>query len=96
MQKHSASIARLVASTWELSDVSLTALDEQRDHVSPAHMSPLGRAVYFGELCGALALLNSRSLHSTDGAQAFLLEQGLRRETVYAMWRAALSVSDQR
>ena len=56
----------------------------------------IGAAVYFGELCGALALLNSRRLHSTDGAQALLLEQGLRRETVYAMWRAALSVSEER
>jgi HD-like signal output (HDOD) protein len=96
MQKHGPGIARLVASTWELSDISLKALDEQQNRISPAHMSPLGAVVYFGELCGALALLNSRRLHSTDGAQALLLEQGLRRETVYAMWRAALSVSEER
>jgi hypothetical protein len=59
-------------------------------------MSPLGRAVYFGELCGALTLLSARGLHSTDGAQALLLGQGLPRQTVYAMWRAALSVSEER
>jgi HD-like signal output (HDOD) protein len=94
MQKHGRHVARLIASSWELSDVSLLALDEQSNRVSPASMSPLGRAVYFGELCGALALLHRRGVHSTDGAHALLLQQGLERQTVYAMWHAALPAGE--
>ncbi len=89
MQKHGATVARLVASTWELSDVSLVAFDEQMNRISPVKMSALGQAVYFADLCGALALLYSRGVHSAEGARALLLEQGVPPATVKAMWQAS-------
>jgi HD-like signal output (HDOD) protein len=92
MQAHSARVAQLVARTWELSDMSVTALAEQAVEVSPAAMSALGRAVYFGDLCGALALLHKRGSYSVDGAQAMLMEQGAARTVVHAMWHAAIAV----
>ena len=95
MQKHDVDVARLIAASWELSDVSLAALDEQAARGSPASMSALGRAVYFGELCGVLALLHARGVHSADGAEALLLQQGLPRAAVHSVWRAATAGSDE-
>ena len=43
---------------------------------------PLGRAVYFGELCGALAtMLDARDAYSWDGTDALLVGQGLKRDS---------------
>ncbi|MGH8189757.1 MAG: HDOD domain-containing protein [Steroidobacteraceae bacterium] len=96
MQSQGASVARLVASTWELSDPSIAALAEQAGQIPPAQMTPLGRAVYFGELSAALALLVVRKSYSLDGAHAMLLDQGLPRETMHAAWRAATAVRWER
>ncbi|HEX7116183.1 MAG TPA: HDOD domain-containing protein [Steroidobacter sp.] len=96
IQAHGSQLAALIARTWELSDPSVKALDEQEQRVSPAHMSALGRAVYFGNLCGGLALLGARNFYSADGAHALLTSQGLDRHDAYAMWHAAsLAGSDQ-
>jgi len=89
MQLQGPQVAGLIAATWELSDPSLAAMLEQADHVSPAAMTPLGRAIYFGELCGALALLVKRGSYSVEGAQAMLMQQGLAREATVKIWRAA-------
>lgn len=89
IQAHEAQVARLIAAEWGLSESSLTALDEQRNRVSPAAMSALSRAVYFGELCGALALLERHGAYSHDGAQALLIDQGLAAATASLTWRAA-------
>lgn len=95
MQTHSARIAELIAATWELSDPSIAALAEQSSRRAPASMSALGRAVYFGDLCGALAMLETRGACSVDGAQAMLLEQGLEQETAHALRHAAMSVGSE-
>lgn len=96
MQSHGASVARLVASTWELSDPSIAALAEQADRLPPAQMSPLGRAVYFGELSAALALLVIRKTYSLDGAHAMLVGQGLPHATMRTVWRAATAIRQER
>ena len=94
MQLQAANVAGFIAATWELSDPSIRALKEQSDRISPTAMSPLGRAVYFGELCGALALLCRRGDYSVENAQALLIQQGLGRETVVEVWNAA-AVADE-
>jgi HD-like signal output (HDOD) protein len=91
MQAHSHRIAGLVAQTWELSDASVRALTQQAHQLPPAEMSEAGRAVYYGDLCGALALLHERGAYSVDGAQAMLMQQGAPRTTVHAMWHAAVA-----
>lgn len=89
MQMQAPNVAGFIAATWELSDPSIRALQEQTDRVPPGHMSPLGQAIYFGELCGALTLLAKRGTYSEEGAQALLMEQGLTRRITQEIWRAA-------
>jgi HD-like signal output (HDOD) protein len=95
MQEHAPRAAKLIASTWELSDLSLRALEEQSEQTPPARMSPLGRAVYYAELCGTLAALQRRDAYSIDGAHAMLIEQGLPREVTYTMWHQAIAVEQE-
>jgi HD-like signal output (HDOD) protein len=95
IQTQSANVAGFIASTWQLSDASIRALQEQTEKISPAAMSPLGRAVYFSDLCGALALLTQRGTYSAEDAQAMLIRQGLGRETTALVWRAALTANEE-
>ncbi|MBM0103217.1 HDOD domain-containing protein [Steroidobacter sp. S1-65] len=95
MQLHAPNVAGFIASTWELSDPSIRALQEQTDKIAPATMSPLGQTIYFGELCGALALLAKRGSYSEDGAKALLMEQGLGRDTSGKIWQAAMAAAEQ-
>jgi HD-like signal output (HDOD) protein len=94
MQLQGPNVAGFIASTWELSDPSIRALQEQTDKASPATMSPLGQAIYFGELCGALTLLTKHGLYSEDGAHTLLIEQGLTRATTVEVWKAALAANE--
>jgi HD-like signal output (HDOD) protein len=89
MQLRGPTVAALIASTWELSDPSIRALQEQTEKIAPASMSPLGQAIYFGELAGALALLTTRGSYSEEGAIALLMEQGLSRQSAQRIWEAA-------
>lgn len=89
MQMEAPNVAGFIAATWELSDPCIRALQEQTDKVPPGHMSPLGQAIYYGELCGALTLLTKRGTYSEQGAQALLMEQGLTRRITEEIWSAA-------
>ena len=95
IQTQSANVAGFIASTWQLSDPSIRALQEQTERISPAVMSPLGRATYFSDLCGALALLAQRGTYSAEGAQGMLMQQGLGRETTALVWRAATAANEE-
>jgi HD-like signal output (HDOD) protein len=94
MQKHGPQMARLIAESWEMSQSSLAALDEQAQRAAPELMSPLGRAVYFGELAGALALLFRRNVHSAEGAHVMLRQQGLSERALDSVWRAATAAGE--
>jgi HD-like signal output (HDOD) protein len=86
-----ACMASLIAQSWKMSDLSITAFTEQQQQMSPSQMSSLGRSVYFGDLCGALTMLTSRSLRSKKQAQDILLEQRADTNTARAMLLAAAS-----
>lgn len=92
IQAHRARMASLIAVTWQLSDPSMVALQERERRVSPAQMSPVGRCVYYGELCGSLALLSAHDVYSKEGAQAILKQQGLTDAEVLALWQAGTAV----
>lgn len=92
IQANRAHMATLIAATWELTDISLKALHEQEQRVLPAQMSPLGRAIHFGTLCGALATLAARRLCSDTDAQALLISEGMDAATCTTVWTAATSV----
>lgn len=95
IQTQSANVAGFIASTWQLSDPSILALQEQTEKISPALMGPLGRVTYFSDLCGALALLATRGTYSVESAQAMLMQQGLGRETTGLVWRAAMAANEE-
>ncbi len=84
--------ASLIAQSWQLSDLSISAFTEQQQQLPPGQMSPLARSVYFGDLCGALAMLTARGYQTKKQAQVILAGQGVDRETSLAMWLAAASV----
>lgn len=92
IQAHRARMATLIAATWELTDTSLKALQEQEQRVPPGQMSPLGRAIYFGTLCGALVTLAARRLCTDTDAQALLMSEGMDATTCATAWTAASSV----
>lgn len=92
IQTQGARVAGLIAASWELSDPSLLALSEQARHQSPTTMSAFGRAVYYGSLCGDLAVLEHRSAYSRDDAIALLVHQGAHRDDAHLLWRATRAV----
>lgn len=89
LQAHRSALAVEIARTWQLSDASLHALEEQSRAVSPLQMSTLGRAVYYGELAGSLAIATDNNLYSAAGARAILLAQGLTPELTDMLLRTA-------
>ena len=96
IQRHDRELCRTIATQWELSGASLVALQEQAEEHSPATMTPLGRTLYFGELCGALAVAVGHQRFSEQGAHAILREQGLSGELMTEAWEAAQGAAPAR
>ena len=80
MQSHCSRLALEITKSWQLSDASLAALDEQCRTLSPVEMSSLGRAVYYGDLAGTLGVATHHDLYSAEDAHAILLAQGLTQQ----------------
>ena len=95
MQAHSARVARLIAATWELADPSLEALDAQLRRTSPSQMTSLGRAVYYGELCGILGVAVSRAGRDPQTAREILVVQGLTPLLTDALLQASMSLEPE-
>ncbi|MET0496635.1 MAG: HDOD domain-containing protein [Steroidobacteraceae bacterium] len=95
MQLHQAELACMIARSWEMSDMSLQAAQEQVSKLPPQEMSLLGRAMYYGNLCGALAVLHSRSSYVGEVAIRLLIDQGLDAQTATASWQAATADPDK-
>jgi HD-like signal output (HDOD) protein len=93
MQRHRSELAGMIVRSWKLTDMSVLAADEQIRKLPPLQMSPLGQAMYYGELCGALAVLNVRGDYAAEAATQLLADQGLAPETAAAAWRAATAES---
>ena len=89
IQMHRAELACMIASSWEMSDMSLQAAQEQMSKLPPHEMSLLGRAMYYGDLCGALAVLHARGSYVGEVAIRLLVDQGLDAQTAAAAWLAA-------
>lgn len=92
MQQHGPEVALRIARAWEMSDLSLGALEEHAEERSPAQMRDLARAVYFARLASALAMLATRnSASNEDDALSALSAQGLDRAHARLLWVAAVS-----
>lgn len=77
LQTHRNRLAADIGRTWQLSSASIDALEAQCREISPTRMSPLGRAVYYGELSSSIAVATHHSLYSPEGGKAILIHQGL-------------------
>ena len=95
MQTHSARAARLIAATWELADPSIEALEAQVRRISPSQMTSLGRAVYYGELCGIVGVAVSRAARDPESARGILVAQGLAPALADALWQASMSFESE-
>jgi len=93
LQQHRAELASMIARSWELSDMSVLAAEEQVRKLPPQQMSLLGQSMYYGELCGALAVLNARGDYVAEVAVRLLVDQGLDRDTATEAWRGAAAES---
>jgi HD-like signal output (HDOD) protein len=92
MRQHGAEVALRIARTWEMSDVSLGALEEQAEQRSPLQMHELGRAIYFARLTSSLAVLATREPQANDDDYLSVLSaQGLDKAHARLLWVAALS-----
>lgn len=91
LQAHRHRLAVDIGKTWQLSDLSIQALEEQCQEASPSDMSSLGKAAYYGELTGALTVATHHSLYSDEGALAILAGQGLTTDLAARLYAAGRS-----
>lgn len=94
MRGHSLRVALRIAEAWELSDVSLFAVREQAEGVSPSSMRELSRAVYYSDLAATLTLLAARDANAAPALQATLRGQGLTRMETELLWQAASAAGE--
>jgi HD-like signal output (HDOD) protein len=86
LDMHSASVARNIAASWELSGRILAALEDQVSTGMATEPTPLGRALKFGRFIGALAVLNSKGIISDEVAHASLLASGATGAHFERIW----------
>jgi len=85
-------LTRAIAATWDMSDNFLSAIDAQLECRTPLDMAPLAKALYYGELAGALALLEKHTNAARDASLSTLEQQGLDVDTRVALMQAARDV----
>ncbi|MBX5462820.1 MAG: HDOD domain-containing protein [Steroidobacteraceae bacterium] len=86
LDRHTASVARNIAASWDLSGRILAALEDQIPGTMAHDPTPLGRALRFGRFIGALAVLNTRGIIDDEAARAALLANGAAGAHFERMW----------
>jgi HD-like signal output (HDOD) protein len=86
LDMHSASVARNIAASWDLSGRILAALEDQVSTGMATDPTPLGRSLRFGRFIGALAVLNAKGVISDEAAQASLLASGASGAHFERIW----------
>jgi HD-like signal output (HDOD) protein len=92
IKDHSRALTRAIAANWEMSDSFLSAIDAQIEQLSPSQMTPMAKALYYGELAGALVLLEKQANATRESSLAMLEAQGLDNDTREAVLQAANDV----
>jgi hypothetical protein len=85
LDTHSASVARHIGASWELSESTLTGLDGQSTSTSK-YPTPLGRSLYFGRLVGALAVLRINHVIDDETAKASIPVTTMPEAQLERMW----------
>jgi HD-like signal output (HDOD) protein len=79
----------LIAAEWEMSEPIQAALAEHAARLPVNHMSPLGRALYFGRACGMATILAAHDTLDEAALQDLLQRKGLSAEQAEALWQLA-------
>lgn len=85
LDTHSASVARRIGASWELSEPTLAGLDGQAI-ATTTYPTALGRSVYFGRLVGALAILRISHMIDDETAKASIPVTNMPEAQVDRMW----------
>ena len=84
LESQSARVASRIGASWELSETSLAALEQQAVQAEPA--APLARSLRFGRIVGALAVLRINGVIADATAQASFPQSSLASEQLERMW----------
>jgi HDOD domain-containing protein len=85
LDAHSATVARKIAGSWELSEATIAGLDGQST-TTAKYPTALGRSIYFGRLVGALALLRINHVISDESARASIPANNMPEAHLERMW----------
>jgi hypothetical protein len=88
LASQTAAFAWQIGAGWELSELTLAALEEQMVEADPT--TPLGRSLRFGRLAGALAVLHSNSIVDEATLKVSLPDGGLSLPHLKCMWTRLL------
>lgn len=83
------SLAYEIATEWELAESMSGALAEHVQHKRVNEMSPLGRALYFGRICGAAVVAVDDAALEEGAVLELLSRKDLAPEHAGAIWEAA-------
>jgi len=86
LDAHTARVARDIAASWELSERILTALEDQIPGAEH-EWTPLGRALQFGRLAGALVVLQASGDLDGETAREALLANENDRAPIASIWK---------
>ncbi|MCS3809689.1 HDOD domain-containing protein [Xanthomonas sp. 4461] len=94
VDRHTAAVAKTIATTWELPATLGTALDEQRpEHDSTLLATSLGRALRYGRLAAALAMLARHGAEQEDHALSVLATLEPDDAANAALWQRLVAAS---
>lgn len=94
VERHTAAVAKTIAITWDLPPVLGTALDEQRpEHDATLLATTLGRALRYGRLAAALALLARHGAEQEDHALSVLATLEPDDAANAALWQRLVAAS---
>ncbi|MCL1532154.1 HDOD domain-containing protein [Xanthomonas nasturtii] len=94
VERHTAAVAKTIATAWELAPQLGTALDEQRpDHDTTLLATPLGLALRYGRLAAALAMLARHGAEHENHALNVLATLEPARDANAALWQRLVAAS---
>jgi hypothetical protein len=82
---HSATVARRIAASWDLSEATMSGLDGQST-ATPKYPTALGRSIYFGRLVGGLAVLRINHVIDDESAKASIPVSTMPEPQLERMW----------
>ncbi|MBB4727987.1 HDOD domain-containing protein [Xanthomonas arboricola] len=94
VERHTAAVAKTIATTWDLPAALGTALDEQRpEHDTTLLTSSLGMALRYGRLAAALAMLARHGAEQEERALSVLSSLEPDSAANAALWQRLVAAS---